>query len=353
MRWLLLGFFFLTAAITVSGQTATGATQSLPDDPQKLLAAAEPFYDFNSPELKPWHLKATYQLYDDKGKATEQGTYEYWWASPQVYRSTWTRAGASRSIWHTADGKIAATQAGERLTYFERELPNTLFSPLPQKGEMDPAKVDLERRTMKLGRVKLPCVMLVPKPVDANATGRARTGPWATYCFDQQTSAVLLTLQFGQLATKIDRLEKVQNRLLPMSVQIVDGKRKLFSVSVEGVNEANPSDLALTPAKEAQIVSAEKKMLDGIVMQGSLIGIRFPIYPPIAKARDEEGTVILAGTIGIDGKVHNLEVVTSPWPLLTTAALDAVSQWRYKPYVEDGNPVEVETTMAVIFTLGR
>ncbi len=115
MRWLLLSAFFLTAVMGASGQTATGTTQSLPDDPQKLLAAAEPFYNFNSPELKPWHLKATYQLYDDKGNPSEQGTYEYWWASPQVYRSTWTRRKATYSDWHTADGRHLVLAMGNAL----------------------------------------------------------------------------------------------------------------------------------------------------------------------------------------------------------------------------------------------
>ncbi len=144
MRWLLLSAFFLTAVMGASGQTATGTTQSLPDDPQKLLAAAEPFYDFNSPELKPWHLKATYQLYDDKGKPSEQGTYEYWWASPQVYRSTWTRKKATFSDWHTADGKHLVLSKGKPLGYFEEGLRSDFVSPLPIPDGPDSQKVELE-----------------------------------------------------------------------------------------------------------------------------------------------------------------------------------------------------------------
>jgi len=353
MRWLLLSAFFLTAVMGVSGQTATGTTQSLPDDPQKLLAAAEPFYNFNSPELKPWHLKATYQLYDDKGKPTEQGTYEYWWASPQVYRSTWTRAGTSRSIWHTADGKIAATQAGERLKYFEKDLPNALFSPLPNASGLDPAKIELDSRILKLGQTKFPCVMLVPKAVEANASGPARIGEYSTYCFSQQIAALRVTYRFGQVTTVFDRTAKMQNRFLPLTLQVLDGERKLFSANVETVNGMSSSDSVLVPAKDAQILDTEKQRLDEKVTQGSLVKKLMPSYPLAAKNDREQGTVVLDATIGTDGKVHDPEVVVSPWPYLTSAAIDAVSQWRYKPYVVDGNPVEVETTITVIFALGR
>jgi hypothetical protein len=68
---------FLTASLPARGQTPTRAAPGLPGDPQAVVAAAEPFYDFNTPTLKPWHLKAAYQLYDRKGKPSERGTYEY------------------------------------------------------------------------------------------------------------------------------------------------------------------------------------------------------------------------------------------------------------------------------------
>jgi len=58
----------------------------------------------------------------------------------------------------------------------------------------------------------------------------------------------------------------------------------------------------------------------------------------------------LAAIIGKDGTIQNLHVI-SGHPLLSQAALDAVKQWRYKPYVLNGEPVEVDTTIQVNFTL--
>ena len=59
---------------------------------------------------------------------------------------------------------------------------------------------------------------------------------------------------------------------------------------------------------------------------------------------------MLRATIGADGVVRNLEVV-SGHPMLTTAAINAVKQWIYRPYVVNGQPIEVETQITVNFTL--
>ena len=164
MRLLICLALFLTAALPGFGQTAASAGPGLPSGPRAVFAAAAPFYDFTDAKLKPWHLKATYQFYDKKGKPTKQGTYEYWWASPQVYRSTWTRLGASRTDWHTANGKFYRTESGEPLKYFERTLESMLLRPLPADVFLTSNRTRLEMKTVSArsssGLVKLPCIVM-------------------------------------------------------------------------------------------------------------------------------------------------------------------------------------------------
>jgi protein TonB len=83
-----------------------------------------------------------------------------------------------------------------------------------------------------------------------------------------------------------------------------------------------------------------------------ITGKTMPVYPPIARAARVEGTVRLAATISKTGNIENLRVTSGP-AMLQQAALDAVRSWRYRPYILDGQPVEVETTVDVIFTLSR
>ena len=77
-----------------------------------------------------------------------------------------------------------------------------------------------------------------------------------------------------------------------------------------------------------------------------------PVYPPIAKVAGVGGTVVLAAVISKQGTIENLRVVSGP-PMLQQAARDAVSAWRYRPFLLNGEPVAVETTVNVVFSLGR
>jgi protein TonB len=85
---------------------------------------------------------------------------------------------------------------------------------------------------------------------------------------------------------------------------------------------------------------------------GFLIHRVHPIYPHSAIITRTEGTVVLAALIDTSGHITQLRAV-SGHPLLIPAAIDAVRQWRYKPYMLNGSPVEVETQVSIIFTLNR
>jgi protein TonB len=89
----------------------------------------------------------------------------------------------------------------------------------------------------------------------------------------------------------------------------------------------------------------------GNVQQAKLVNMVRPLYPPLAKQARISGTVRLHAIIAKDGAVVQLEVV-SGHPLLVQAALDAVRQWRYQPTLLNGEPVEVDTTVDVLFSLG-
>jgi periplasmic protein TonB len=89
----------------------------------------------------------------------------------------------------------------------------------------------------------------------------------------------------------------------------------------------------------------------GQVQQANLIHQVMPQYPQIAKTAHISGTVMLHAIIGKDGTVQNLTYESGP-PLLMRAAMDAVRQWRYRPTLLNGEPVEVDTTISVVFTLG-
>ena len=86
------------------------------------------------------------------------------------------------------------------------------------------------------------------------------------------------------------------------------------------------------------------------MMEGNLIRRVQPAYPPLARSARIQGQVVLAAVISKEGMIENLRVLEGH-PMLVRAALDAVSQWRYRPYVLNNEPVEVETRITVNFSL--
>ena len=133
----------VAAAHVYCQQPATAPSPTLPKDPRALIEAARSHYDFADMKLRPWHLKGNYQLYDVNGKAAEEGSWEYWWGSPNLHRSTEERAGASQTLWAAADGKVYRKADGSQVKYFERNLDSIILDELPWRKLLDPSKSHL------------------------------------------------------------------------------------------------------------------------------------------------------------------------------------------------------------------
>ena len=113
---------------------------------------------------------------------------------------------------------------------------------------------------------------------------------------------------------------------------------------LDGLGTGPPIVVKPAPAKPLPISSG--------VMAGNRLSWTLPQYPATVRALRIQGVVVLQATISKNGSIENLRVVSGP-PLLRQAAIDAVQTWRYRPYLLNGDPVEVETTINVVFTLGE
>jgi protein TonB len=118
---------------------------------------------------------------------------------------------------------------------------------------------------------------------------------------------------------------------------------------IPGANIVGGGGPALPPPPKATAPARIKQ--GGNVTAASIVTQTKPVYPPLARQARIQGSVVLHAIIDKDGRVAQLEVVTGH-PLLVQAALDAVKQWRYKPTLLNGDPVEVDTTITVTFTMG-
>jgi protein TonB len=92
--------------------------------------------------------------------------------------------------------------------------------------------------------------------------------------------------------------------------------------------------------------------LGGNVALANLVHRVDPVYPQSAKDQQIQGTVLLHAVIAHDGTIQTLEYVSGP-PELRESAMNAIKQWRYKPTLLNGQPVEVDTTISVVYTIQR
>jgi protein TonB len=108
--------------------------------------------------------------------------------------------------------------------------------------------------------------------------------------------------------------------------------------------------ISSTPVAVPKVATPQRVRVSAGVTSGLLVKKVQPVYPPLARQARIQGTVLLRAQIGKDGSIQNLQLV-SGHPMLVQSALDAVKQWKYKPYLLNGEPVEVDTEVAVNFTL--
>jgi protein TonB len=109
--------------------------------------------------------------------------------------------------------------------------------------------------------------------------------------------------------------------------------------------------ISSTPVAVPKVATPQRVRVSQGVTQGLLIKKVQPNYPPLARQARIQGSVLLQAEISKDGTIENLRLI-SGHPMLAPSAIEAVKQWRYKPYILNGEPVEVETQITVNFTLG-
>jgi protein TonB len=107
--------------------------------------------------------------------------------------------------------------------------------------------------------------------------------------------------------------------------------------------------ISSTPIAVPKVAVQRVRVSQGVT-QGLLVRKIQPVYPPLARQARIQGSVLLQAEISKDGSIQNLRLI-SGHPMLAPSAIEAVKQWKYRPYILNGEPVEVETQITVNFTL--
>ncbi len=314
---------------------------AMPGDPKELMLLAAKTNGLIGDDVKPWHLKATYQLFDDQGNVKDQGSYEEFWVSSNKFKRIFTGSAFTQTYYGTEKGLLFS---GDQKPQFPQadEVRRQFVSPMPSPESVEKNSYVLQRR--EAGGVKYACLNFK----DVNG---APYGP--TWCLvaDKPALRVNSTPQ-GQQAIH-NRILGFQGRSIGGDLTFLQQGKKTLAAHIDTLEALDPiNEAVFLPPADAGPPPPKMVTISGAVMAGNLIKRTIPDYPPLAQAAGVQGVVVLHAVIGKDGRIRDLHVISGPG-LLQQAALDAVKTWAYRPYLLLGEPVEVETQINVVFTLSN
>jgi TonB family protein len=297
-------------------------------------------------QLKPWHLKMSFQLYDAKGNPTEKGTIEEWWAEPSKEKTVYTSPSYSSTEIRTKDGLFRSRGTSYVPSSLELIL-RQVVHPMPSEGDIADSKPDLRKETP--GKTPMDCIMLA-QPIKNVAY--APLGLFPTYCFERDTDSLRVSYDFGSQLIVRNKVGTFQQRSVVVDQTTVQNSITEISAHLDTLQSIVPDEGNFAPSADLEEVRPDQVSVASGVMAGLKISGVNPFYPEASRRNHVSGSVILRARIGSDGRIHSLKVISTPAADLAIASLAAVRQWTYKPYLLNGEPVDVDTQITVNFAFG-
>ncbi len=311
----------------------------------KRLQNAAESSSIDDPTLKPWHLKMTFQLFDTKGIQTEEGTIEEWWSAGnfrRVYTSpsyTATEVKRQNDLYRTKDQPSAP--------YLLDLLRDEIVHPFTKAAEVNDSVPDL--RVESFGKVKLDCIMLDRR---IKNVAYPPLGLFPTYCLDQDKDRLRISYRYGSENVTRNAIGSFQGRSVPSDVAVSVSGATAAKAHIVALSGFTLADNDFDPDNSLQLQNGDAVRIGAGEFAGSKISGATPIYPQEDKQSHTSGAVHLHALIGTDGRIHQLSIIDTPSPTLAISALSAVRQWVYKPYLLNGLPRSVETTITINYNFG-
>ena len=346
----------LSAPASLIAQNAPAA-QPLPQDPVALLQLASQVNGLHGNDLQPWHIHATWQTLDGNDQPKEQGTWEEWWAGEKKYKTVYKSVDLNRITYGTEKGRYLVGST-EKVPWQFATVERLLQTPVAMIKPTPAMKPLLSITDVQQGPVKLTCALQAMVMPDGNPIeltrqdGRSRQLEFRT-CFSSDLPAVRAEETSQGSQTVFNAIVRFQGKYLAKKIRYVGAGGVETDISVDVIEPLDPVvDADFSPAADAVLGPETRAVaVSAGLMAGNRIGGAKVTYPRDALAARVQGTVVLKAHILKDGTIGELTVISGP-EMLQKEALDAVKTWRYRPYLLNGEPVEVLTQINVVFQLG-
>ena len=338
-----------TTQTVPTAQSAAPVATVMPKDPDALMLMAARVNGLSGADMTPWHLKASYQTFDADGKPKDAGTFEEWWAGPEKYKLSYSSAGFNQVQYR--NGKDTFMTGDVKWPPMpEFMVVDNLVRPLPP---VDTIKQKYSGNDAKVGGLALKCLhaYLPPGP-----GGQPILMVLPMYCFGEDLAAVRIKVVNQQLTAYFNSHVRFDDQYVAKQIRVmnIESKHPLVNIDLDVLEPlVGPVEADFVPPPSAKPLPAPPRRI--AVAAGVIAGFRIGgdevRYPPIAREQRIQGVVVLQATIAKDGTIGDLKVISGPEEL-RQSALDAVKTWRYKPFLSNGEPVDVMTQVNIVYRLG-
>jgi TonB family protein len=316
------------------------------EHPKDRLLTAATHAQLDAPNLLPWHLKLDVTLYDLQGNNPVAGTIERW-SSNNGNRTVFTFGDAKRIILNDGDQHYVS-DSGPVVPALADSVLDEVLRPGPSDNDVENSNPEDEKEYF--GKVQLDCVMLSQPSL---SKGPIALGLFPTYCMDPGAPVLRASFNFGTFTALRNEISGFQGQDVAHTLVFIQGtKTRIAEAKVTALETFTPSATEFAPDASMKKASAEATArIGGGVMAGQILKKVAPVYPVSDRQTHITGTVILHAIIGRDGHIRSLRPISSPDTTLALAAIEAVRQWTYRPYLLNGEPTEVETTITINFNI--
>jgi TonB family protein len=343
---LLLAFAQVVGASSSPAPAAnTPPAVPTPSDPRERLALAQKVNGLHDLGVS-WHLKASYEWFGPDGLTKDKGTYEEWRVSTTQYRIAF----------HSSE--ISVEEYGSDLGTFRTnaeawprrplsDIHRLIMTPVPEDLALE--QRELKNYGKESGAGKTPCTALVL----TDSRGHQQNAE--AFCFAPSNAIVFYRSTANQtFQTTFDHFMLVHGRYLAADTEMYVQDSPWLKIHIDTVLSLAQADLSAMnpPSGAARVGPPTGSSPPGSVTAGRLLRKVAPYYPPIAQANRIQGTVVVSCVVDMTGHPKDLVVLAGPSPL-QQSAVDAVRRWVWTPYLLNGEPIETETTLNVVFMLGR
>jgi len=279
----------------------------------------------------PWHVKLTYDQFDEDGDNVHSGSFEEFYVGPKRYKQILT-GDVINQIDVATDAGLYRSGDQTWISQVELQVQNEVLSPV-HRASLKRDHTHAEAIDWPVGKINLPCVILRRTDMTISPNGLPK------FCFDPETVRVRYTRGNGWDETVYNNIVTFQGRAIAKDTTVTHSGKPFLKIHVASLESLDPVDESLFKTQPgASLVGGR------ITLSSAILADEYLLERGALSGGGEKGEVHLRFVVGKDGRVIESDVIDGP-EKLRKSALKSMREYRFRPFLVLDQPVEVESKM--------